>query len=87
MLIDPLTLCNGCDASTAVTPAGYCARCDPQGALQVRLTRWADAMRITPEAIITHTETTKASIVTLQEAKNNGATDAEMITLATGGTK
>jgi len=30
--MNPLNLCNACDAAAAVTDAGYCAECDPEGA-------------------------------------------------------
>ena len=34
-LADALNRCNGCDAAWAVTPAGYCAGCDPEGAARL----------------------------------------------------
>ena len=48
-----------------------------------RLTAWADKMGITVDDIKRHTAKTVRSQIVLQEAKNAGATDTELIKIAT----
>ena len=47
-----------------------------------RLQQWATRMGTTPQAITAHTDNVKAQMNLLQQAKNDGATDDELIALA-----
>ncbi|KKL69607.1 hypothetical protein LCGC14_2113300 [marine sediment metagenome] len=51
-----------------------------------RLAAAADKLGITVEAIKTHTRKTAESQQALWQAKQDGATDNELVALATGGT-